>query len=255
MSIPESGKLFIGTSGFYYNHWVGKFYPENLPKYKWLTFYAQHFSSLEMNSTFYHLPKEKTLRAWYKKTPEGFKFSLKVSKIVTHIKRLKGVRVDIEEFVRLASLLKEKLGVLLFQLPGSFKKNLDVLDGFLNELPAGKVRYALEFRDHSWFSEDVYELLRKYKVALCNISSPKISSLFEVTAPFLYIRFHGLDKWYDYNYNRGDLLPWAKFVVKELHKDKDVYVYFNNDISGYAIHNVDLFKTMIEEVKHGYPRD
>ncbi len=248
MSIPESGKLFIGTSGFYYNHWVGKFYPEGLPKYKWLTFYAQHFSSLEINSTFYHPPKEKTLRSWYKKTPKDFKFSLKVSKIITHIKRLEGVRGDIEEFVTLASLLEEKLGALLFQLPGSLKKDLNLLNRFLDELPYGKIKYALEFRDPSWFSEDVYELLRSYNMALCNVSSPKISSVFEVTSSFLYIRFHGLRKWYDYNYTREDLALWVKFVHRELDKNKDVYIYFNNDISGYAIQNVNLFKTMIEEV-------
>ncbi len=249
MSIGESGKLFIGTSGFYYNHWIGKFYPEDLPKAKWLTYYAERFSSLEINSSFYHLPKEKTLTSWYKKTSSNFKFSLKGSKFITHTKRLKNVKEDVKRFVELSLLLKEKLGVILFQLPGSLRYNYETLKEFLNTLPQREgIRYAIEFRDLSWFKEDIYNLLSIYNVALCNISSPKVHDIFEVTSSFLYIRFHGLKRWYNYNYTEEDLLPWAEFIQKERGKGKDVYVYFNNDASGYAIENTNLLKTLIEEV-------
>ncbi len=246
MSISEAGTLFIGTSGFYYTHWVGKFYPHNIPKTKWLTYYAEKFPSLEVNSSFYHLPKEKTLKSWYEKTPENFRFSLKVSKYITHTKKLKDVKGEIERFIELTSLLKEKLGVLLFQLPGSLKYDLLLLEDFLSVLPEG-YRYSIEFRDPSWFREEVYKILKTHNISLCNTSSPKIDKIFEVTASFLYIRFHGIKKWYNYNYTKEDLLPWAKFIKDNLLKGKDAYAYFNNDASGYAIENTMYLKKLIEE--------
>ena len=246
MSIFKKGNLFIGTSGFYYNHWVGRFYPEDLSKSKWLTFFSYKFPSVEINSSFYHLPRGKTLLSWYKKTSEGFKFSLKASKYITHTKRLKDVDDELQEFIFLARILKEKLGVILFQLPGSLKYDIELLTNFINLLPEGE-RYAIEFRDRSWFREDVYELLNTHNIALCNISSPKIRKLFEVTASFLYIRFHGIRRWYDYNYTKEDLLPWALFIKQNLDRGRDVYAYFNNDTSGYAVENVCLLKKLIEE--------
>ena len=246
MSLSEPGALFIGTSGFYYSQWIGKFYPNNIPKTEWLTFYARKFSSLEINSSFYRLPKEKTLKAWYEKTPSYFKFSLKASKYITHTKKLRNVKEDVESFVKLSSLLKEKLGVLLFQLPGSLRYNPLLLENFLSVLPKN-YKYSIEFRDLSWFRKETYNILKKYKVSLCNISSPKIDNIFEVTTPFIYIRFHGIKRWYNYNYRQEDLVNWVKFVKNELLKGKDVYVYFNNDASGYAIENAMYFKKLVEE--------
>ncbi len=248
MSEEKKGKLFLGTSGFYYGHWVGKFYPEELPRSQWLTFYSKNFSSIEINSSFYHLPKEKTLLSWYKKTSEGFKFSLKASKVITHTKKLRNTEDEVKKFIGLATLLKEKLGVILFQLPGSLKYDYKLLEEFLRFLPQDNTKYTIEFRDSSWFREDIFALLKKYEVALCNVSSPKIRELFEVTSSFLYIRFHGLNSWYRHNYTKDELLPWAKFVKNHMESGRDVYVYFNNDASGFAIQNAELLKTLIEEV-------
>ncbi len=250
MSISKKGNLFIGTSGFYYDHWIGRFYPENLSKSKWLTFFSDKFSSVEINSSFYHLPKEKTLSSWYKKTSKGFKFSLKASKYITHTRKLKNVDDELQRFIILTHILKEKLGIVLFQLPGSLKYDVELLKDFIVLLPEGE-RYAIEFRDSSWFREDVYDLLNAHDIALCNISSPKMRELFEVTASFLYIRFHGVKKWYDYNYTEEDLLPWVLFIKQNLDRGRDVYAYFNNDTSGYAIENGYLLKKLIEEGNDG----
>ena len=246
MSLTIDSKLFIGTSGFSYNHWVGKFYPEGLSKTRWLSFYAERFPSVEINSSFYHLPKERTLLSWKEKVPEHFRFSLKVNRYITHIKRLKDIKEELDKFIKLSSLLGSKLGVLLFQLPGSLKYDIDLLGDFLSFLPKG-YKYSIEFRDHSWFRDDVFSLLGEYDVALCNISSPKIPATFYVTGPFIYIRFHGLKKWYVYNYREEDLLPWASFIKKHLNNGKKCYVYFNNDAFGYALSNLILLKKLIEK--------
>ncbi len=238
------GKCFIGTSGWFYGHWYGNFYPEKLPKDRLLQYYARFFDTVEMNNTFYHLPKENTVKLWKDKVKKEFLFSVKASRFITHIKKLKNIREPLRLFLDRADLLKRKLGPILFQLPPSFKRDDKVLDGFFKKLPKG-YDYVMEFRNESWFKKDVYEIMRKYKVAFCIASMPKLPVVSEITAPFSYIRMHGGTELYGSNYSRDELRKWASKVKRFLREGLNVYVYFNNDAHGYAVKNALELKKII----------
>lgn len=235
---------FIGTSGWFYEHWYGNFYPKDLSKDRFLQFYADFFNTVELNNTFYHLPKEKTVKQWQKKVCKDFLFSVKASRFITHIKRLKNTKEPIELFLKRAALLKGKLGPILFQLPPSFKKNGDILEGFLKTLPKG-YDYVMEFRNESWFDKDIFDLMRRFKVAFCVASMPKFPVVLEVTAPFSYIRMHGGSVLYGSNYSKKELKEWASNIKGFLKKGLSVYIYFNNDAYGYAVKNALALKELL----------
>jgi uncharacterized protein YecE (DUF72 family) len=157
-------RYYIGTSGWHYDDWRGRFYPEKLPKTQWLDFYAQHFATLELNNSFYHLPSEKAFRNWYDSSSPGFVFAVKISRFITHIKRLKDCNEAVSNFMSRAALLKEKLGPILFQLPPGLHRDDDRLKSFLAILPREK-KYAIEFRHKSWFIEEVHDILRQHQVS------------------------------------------------------------------------------------------
>lgn len=148
---------YIGTSGWHYDHWRGLFYPENLAKPKWLGFYAEHFTTVELNNSFYHLPSEAAFTNWRKSSPDGFVFAVKVSRFITHIKRLKNVEESLSNFLSRADFLQDKLGPLLYQLPPSMKRNDEVLEAFLSMLPE-RYRHVLEFRHESWLDNCVFNI-------------------------------------------------------------------------------------------------
>ena len=230
-------RLHIGTSGWHYPHWEnGVFYPQGLARTSQLGFYAQHFATVELNASFYHLPGLKTFEGWHEKTPPGFRFAVKASRIITHVKRLRDCTESWEKLITAAGGLKEKLGPILFQLPPSFEAAPRCLEGFLGILPAG-FRYAIEFRHSSWFCPKVYEMLRRKGVALCIPDSPGLHKAMEVTAPFVYLRMHGSSRSRDSNYTDEELAEWAGKVRGFLEDELDVYVYFNNDAFGYALQN------------------
>ena len=151
-------RFFVGTSGYSYKEWKGSFYPEKLPAKEMLSFYAQRFSTVEINNTFYRMPAPSVLESWATQVPENFRFVLKAPQSITHFKRLKDVEESTERFLQVASVLKGRLGPLLFQLPPNFKKDLPRLEGFLDVIPAG-TQVALEFRHESWFEDDVFARL------------------------------------------------------------------------------------------------
>ncbi|MFN3467773.1 MAG: DUF72 domain-containing protein, partial [Candidatus Brocadiales bacterium] len=159
----------MGTSGFIYPHWGnGVFYPEGLPQRRWLEYYAEYFDTVELNVAFYRLPTEVAFRSWYKRTPKGFAFALKGSRFITHVKRLKDCQEPLELYFGRARLLKEKLSVVLWQLPPRYKKDVQRLETFIKFLkPYASYRHAFEFRDASWMSEEVYKLLSEADMALC----------------------------------------------------------------------------------------
>jgi len=249
-------KLYIGTSGYSYGHWISRFYPKNLPQKSWLSYYCQFFNSVELNVTFYRLPKEEAFLLWYKETPVSFIFSVKGSRFITHVKKLKNVEEPVKLFMERASLLKEKLGVILWQFPKNFKLNLERLEGFLKILKKYKTRFVFEFRNESWFVKEVYNLLEKYNRALVIADSPQLcSSIFAgqaiwphvggITADFLYIRFHGPRKLYGSKYSKKELEDWA-FKIKNWQKQaKDVYAYFNNDFQAFAVKNARQLKSLL----------
>lgn len=239
---------FIGCSGYYYNHWIGLFYPENMAKREWLSFYAEHFNTVEINNTFYRMPEEKAIKRWYEITPDDFVFSVKGFRFITHLKKLQidqELLNSVDQFQRTVSLLKHKLGPILWQFPGTFKLNLAKLEKFCSCL-SPEFHHVFEFRDAGWFITDVYDMLQKYHYGLCIVSSPgRVPAVIKVTSEIAYIRFHGSETWYDSNYSNDDLRLWKdKLIVLPA---KKLFAYFNNDIHAYAIYNGEYFASLLEQ--------
>jgi len=237
-----AGKIFIGTSGYNYWHWWnGVFYPPEVPQRKWLEYYVRYFDTVELNVSFYRLPRKETFTSWYKRTPAHFLFALKGSRFITHVKRLKECQEPLNLFFDYAQGLKEKLGIVLWQLPPQFPLNLERLKDFCQLLAshelAGHVRQAFEFRHPDWFKPEVYQCLREYNFSLCIAHSPEYPESEEVTADFVYLRFHGGKILYGSKYTERELVEWGKKITHWLEQEKDVYVYFNNDAHGYAVEN------------------
>jgi uncharacterized protein YecE (DUF72 family) len=238
-------KLFIGTSGWNYAHWAeGIFYPQGLSQTKWLEHYAKFFNSVELNVTFYRLLQKKIFQNWRKRTPRNFHFVAKGSRFITHIKKIKGIEEPLKLFIERVCGLKEKLAAILWQLPPSFKKDLNRLEYFLKLLKKIKIRQVFEFRNDSWFDQEVYALLKRYNVCLCIAHSGRFPCVKEVTAGFIYLRFHGGDSLYSSNYSDKELKEWADFVKE--YKGKDIFAFFNNDAYGYALKNALRFRELLE---------
>jgi uncharacterized protein YecE (DUF72 family) len=240
-----SARYYIGTSGWHYEHWRGLFYPEKLAKARWLEFYAGHFTTVELNNTFYRLPSENAFDSWRDSTPADFTFAVKVSRFITHIKRLKAVGEPVERFIARAGILGNKLGPLLYQLPPNMHRNDDRLESFLSTLPPA-VRHVIEFRHESWLDEKVFDILRRYNVGFCIFDMPDVTCPIVATADFAYIRFHGSTGLYYSCYSDGELMSWAKRLKDLAHNLKAVYVYFNNDAGAYAISNARTLRAYLE---------
>lgn len=238
-------KYYIGTSGWVYPHWRDVFYPPKLPQSKWLEFYTGHFSTVELNNSFYRLPSEQAFSNWRATSPEGFRYAVKVSRFITHIKRLKDVAEPIGTFLQRARHLNEKLGPLLYQLPPNMHRNDERLESFLQLLPKG-LRHVIEFRHQSWLDEEVFDILRRHNIGFCVFDMPGLPCPLLTTADFAYIRFHGSTGLYFSRYSDEELEEWAGRISR-LAKDLDaVYIYFNNDAEGFAIKNA---QTMAERLQ------
>jgi len=229
-------QYYIGTSGWHYDHWQHRFYPEKLPKVKWLEFYASHFTTVELNNSFYRLPSEAAFTTWYDSSPTNFTFAVKVSRFITHIKRLKNSEEAVDKFITRAKILEEKLGPLLYQLPPNMPRNDEVLESFLSSLPQG-MKHVIEFRHQSWLKEKVFEILHKYDIGLCVFDMPSFSCPLVTTADFVYIRFHGSTWLYFSCYSDEELADWAKRLANLAANLKAVYIYFNNDAEAFAERN------------------
>ncbi len=248
MQRKSRSKLYIGTSGWVYSHWDGIFYPEGLSSKDKLKFFSQHFKTAEINYSFYHLPRPATYQNWYTLTPDDFLFAVKASRFITHIKRLKGVKSAWETFIKNALNLKEKLGPILFQFPPSFhadEENIERLENFLEYISKRKMRYAFEFRHQSWFKEKVYKILKKSNSALVIADSPKYPKAEILTADFVYVRMHGSKQMFASKYTKKELKELAD-KIRKWQKTKDVFVYFNNDVHGFAIDNAKELKSLLE---------
>lgn len=243
-------KLYIGTSGWNYSHWKGRFYPKDLPQSKWLEFYYQHLDTVEINFSFYRLPDRRTFEGWRTNTPDDFSFAVKVSRFFTHMKKLVRPEKNLVHFLENASGLSEKLKVILFQLPPYWNKNIARLKGLgeymsnQNIIPG--VRCALEIRNSSWLSEDVFVTLRDYNIALAFADWPELPVSEPVTSGFIYIRRHGPSSLYASSYNRKELLALSKEIKAFLKEGKDVFVYFNNDAMAWAVKNAIELRGIIE---------
>jgi uncharacterized protein YecE (DUF72 family) len=229
-------RYFIGTSGWHYDDWRNRFYPEKLPKSWWLKFYTEHFPTVELNNTFYRLPSENAVANWHDSSPPDFLFSVKVSRFITHIKRLKDTKEAMDNFMSRMRKLDGKLGPLLYQLPPGMHRNDDVLSDFLAGLP-DNIRHVMEFRHESWLENDVFDILRKYHVGMCVFDMPKLSCPLVATADFAYIRFHGRDSLYSSCYSDDELAGWAEKIENIAKTLESVFIYFNNDVQGFALKN------------------
>jgi uncharacterized protein YecE (DUF72 family) len=239
-------KYYIGTSGWHYEHWRGLFYPDKLVKPKWLEFYAQRFNTVELNNSFYHLPSEKAFINWQESSPEGFIFAVKVSRFITHIKRLKNVEEPLQNFLARAAFLQDKLGPLLYQLPPGMKRSDETLKTFLTLLPR-QYCHVFEFRHESWIDDGVFNMLKKYNAGLCVFDMPDFTCPVVATADFAYIRFHGSTGLYWSRYSDIELSDWAKKIRKLGNNLKAVYIYFNNDAGAYAVDNAKTLGRLLGE--------
>ena len=238
--------VHVGCSGWVYPHWRERFYPKGVPQRAWLSFYAEHFDTVEINNTFYRLPKPAAVEGWADHSSPEFTFAIKVSRYMTHIKRLTMVETGLKRFYEpLEPLTRSgKLGPLLWQFPENFHRDEERLAGALAALPPG--RHAFEFRHQSWFTDDVYALLRDHGAALVvgDESSRWVSTPHVRTADWTYIRFHHGSRGRHGNYSASEIERWAG-RISQWRRDTEVYAYFNNDWEGYAIRNAKLLKKQL----------
>lgn len=237
-------KLYIGTSGWSYNHWKGMFYPAKIDGDKMLGFYAGDFNTVEINATFYRLPSKNILSQWYHSVPDDFTFSVKASRYITHQKKLNDPQLSIKKFFNLIPILDDKLGPVLFQLPPKWHKNTNRLADFIAALP-DDYRYVFEFRDPGWFADDVIDLLNRYNIAFCIYDLQGNETPLHATADFIYIRLHGPGTKYHGSYSKKLLEKWADRFQKWMEDDLEIYCYFNNDYRGHAPRNAALLVKMM----------
>jgi uncharacterized protein YecE (DUF72 family) len=236
-------KAFIGTSGWNYQHWKGRFYPSDIQKKDWFGHYMDNFNTVEINYSFYRWPSEKVLDSWKKSSSSGFVFSLKAPRTITHIKRFRDAEVKIDDFYRLSGRLGSSMGCHLFQAPPNFRKtqeNMERLQRFLSALDARK-KNVIEFREPGWWDEEVFRLCRKSRVSFCRVIGLGMPDTAPRTARFSYLRFHGKD--YRTLFPDKDISRYAK----EIKKTKDrVYAYFNNDYQANAVRNAKGLMEVLE---------
>ncbi len=217
--------IWIGTSGFQYPEWKGSFYPEKLSTKKMLSFYAEHFSTTEINYSFYRIPAASTLENWSKETPDNFRFTFKAPQLITHRLQLKNAEETLRHFCTVLKTVENKLGAVLFQLPPFFRKNISVLEAFLKSLPTD-LKFAFEFRHVSWFDDETYNLLKSENVALCIADSEKLTTPVVFTADFGYFRLR------HEGYAPKDIARWAKVISAEKSQLKETYIYFKHEEGG-----------------------
>jgi len=245
-------EIRIGCSGWNYQHWRnGVFYPPRLAARRWLEFYAERFDTVEVNSTFYRLPRESAVANWVRESPAGFLFTVKMSRYTTHIKRLRDLAPSIALFYERIEPLagSPKLGPVLWQLPPDFRRDDDRLASALEQLPAG--RHCFEFRHESWFVESVYELLRRHGVALVIGDDPRRPfQAHELTTDWTFVRFHHGRRGRGGNYSQTEVEEWARRITAWA-REGDVYAYFNNDWNGYAVRNAAALQQLLGVEPYG----
>jgi uncharacterized protein YecE (DUF72 family) len=227
----------IGTSGFHYQHWIGPFYPPKTPASRMLDHYVRHFDTVELNNSFYRLPAPEAFDGWRETTPTNFVFAVKASRFLTHNKKLKDPENALDNLLPRAARLGKKLGPILFQLPPSWHVNVERLENLLAVVPRD-LRYAFEFRDLSWITAQVSQVLSRFNAAFCIYELAGYQSPLHVTSDFTYVRLHGPAAGkYQGSYNDDRLRAWAHQIEVWAKKLKAIYFYFDNDQAGYAAHN------------------
>jgi uncharacterized protein YecE (DUF72 family) len=231
----------IGCSGWAYKDWKVIFYPQNLSAREHLSYYATHFKTVEINNTFYRFPTEETVQSWVEKVPENFKFSLKASRLITHVKKLKQTKELFKKFYGFKNILQDKLGCFLFQFSGSFKFTEDNLERLVSCLDP-QYKNVVEFRHVSWWNPSVIKILKEANIIFCAVSGFDLPDTLPETKEIAYIRFHG-DPPYTSCYSKEVLLRWAdKITGAQL---KECWIYFNNTSHAYAVQNAKMLESYL----------
>lgn len=238
---------WVGTSGWSYDGWRGRFYPRNLRKTAWLGYYAQTFSTVEINASFYHLPKVPVLEGWAAHTPANFRFAVKAWRAITHYRRLADCEDHLRVFYERLAALGDKAGPVLFQLPPRFGIDLPRLEDFLALLPKAR-RHAFEFRDPTWHDDAVYALLAAHNAAFCPFEMGPSRSPRVATADFVYVRLHGRRRRYRGAYSAAALRDWTGWLGDRMAEGRDAYLYFDNtDEKDFALKNAQTLDAMLSE--------
>jgi len=225
----------VGCSGWFYWHWRGGFYPPGLPTRDWFAHYAGRFRTVELNAPFYSWPTVATVRAWVRQAGRRrFVYTVKASELITHVKRFTGTKGLVRDFGHIADLLGPRMGCLLFQLPPSFHYTPGRLARVLVQLDPAR-RNVVEFRHKSWWTEQVYAAFRAAGAIFCAMSAPQLPDELVKTADEVYVRFHGVRRWYRHDYTKAELAVWAARIRAS--GARRVWAYFNNDRDGYAVKN------------------
>jgi uncharacterized protein YecE (DUF72 family) len=247
------GEIFVGTSGFHYEHWRGTFYPEALPARRWLEYYVDHFPCVEINGSFYGLPRPATVARWVEQSPPGFRFALKAWQQITHRKKLKDAGPAVAAFFQAIEGFGEAAGPILFQLPPRFGQDLPRLEEFFELLPEG-YRYAFEFRDPSWHSPELRRLLERHGAAFCIYELAGFSSPLWASSDLIYVRLHGPSaSAYAGDYSPRTLRRWAEQAAAWRAEGREVWIFFDNDQAGYAAKNALELLEMVGERPYASP--
>jgi uncharacterized protein YecE (DUF72 family) len=236
----------IGTSGWVYPHWRGVFYPPDLPQSRWYGHYAQHFSTVEINYSFYRLPSPEAFDSWREQAATGFLYALKANRYLTHVKRLKDAAQPLERFLSRARRLGDKLGPILWQLPPRWRADLQRLEAFASLLPTD-LTHVFEFRDARWFIPPVREILERFALTFCVSHMVGLSCPTWVTSDVVYLRFHGSEAVYGGRYGREGLKPWVDRIRGWRAEGRAVYAYFNNDAFGYAVEDAQTLQSLLND--------
>lgn len=245
----KTGAVHMGTSGWSYKHWKGIFYPEKLAATRYLNFYAQYYDVTEVNTSFYHIPRKTTVENWLRQVPDGFLFCPKLSRYITHLKKLHDAEPLLEKFFEVFDSSRKSLGPVLIQLPANLHFHAEVAGPFFEILHKKYKQYhfAIEIRHKSWLEEESIALMKQHKITLVFAHSDRFPYDEIITAKHIYLRFHGPGRLYGSSYPDKMLREYAKKIVQWQKDGHTIWVFFNNDMNGYALDNVTTLKNMVEQ--------
>jgi uncharacterized protein YecE (DUF72 family) len=245
--VSSSASIRVGCSGWQYKHWLEIFYSKCLPQTRWFAFYAEHFDTVEINSSFYHLPKASTFEKWRDQAPPGFCYAIKANRFITQAKKLLDCEEPMERMMTAARHLGDRFGPMLYQLPPSLHRDLERLEGFLRLLP-GDVTNVFEFRHKSWYVDETFALLDRHGVSLCLHDMRGSATERRAVGPAGYVRFHGGAGKYWGRYPDERLMDWAEWLVEQARSGRSCWCYFNNDIMGHALDDAQTLKAMVGQL-------
>lgn len=245
--VSEMAQIRIGCSGWQYKHWREIFYPKGLAQTRWFAFYADHFDTVEINSSFYHLPKATTFEKWRDQAPPGFCYAIKANRFITQAKKLLDCDEPMDRMMSATRHLDGRLGPMLYQLPPSLKLDLERLEAFLPLLPKD-VASIFEFRDKSWYMPETFDLLDRHGVGFCVHDMRGSASDRIAVGKAAYVRFHGGVGKYWGRYSDERLMSWAEWMVEQKRGGRSVWAYFNNDIHGHALDDAQTLKSMVGQI-------